>query len=427
MPGSQETCLRPKPLALVERVAPQVKILSRGLLAAACATALTAAPAAAAGPANVTLRAEGKSQTVVPRTAVRTDTRTVNKDGDPSHNCTGTSVAGALEIATAGDWGVSGWFDGFGYFLSRIKGEQPTGNDFLSLWVNDKEAQQGVCGIELQEGDEVLFFVARCDYDSATQACTNPPVRPLDLRDVPGRAAPGAPFNVRVVELAPNGTPSPVAGATVTGGDAPATTNAEGVATVRVSARGAAGLLAEKENRARTAVEPVCVTDGADGFCGTTTPSGTTVQPAPAGTTTAATRDRTPPTAVVEGIREGQVFARGSAPRVLRGQVGEAVPGARAGLRPDPSGLHAVKLRLTRTDAGRCTTFSKSRERFVRRRCGAARGYWFVIGDRADWEYQLPERLPRGRYVLDVNAIDKAFNRDDVRKRGVNRVVFRVR
>jgi hypothetical protein len=86
-----------------------------------------------------------------------------------------------------------------------------------------------------------------------------------------------------------------------------------------------------------------------------------------------------------------------------------------------------VKLRLTRNHGGRCSTFSGSRERFVRRPCGAARGYWFKIGDRASWEYQLPSRLPRGRYVLDVNAIDKAYNRDDKRKRGQNRVVFRVR
>jgi hypothetical protein len=91
------------------------------------------------------------------------------------------------------------------------------------------------------------------------------------------------------------------------------------------------------------------------------------------------------------------------------------------------SGLHAVKLRLTRTDGETCSTWSRSKERFVPRRCGAANGYWFVIGTQPDWEYQLAERLPRGRYVLDVNAIDKAFNRDDQRRRGENRAVFTVR
>ena len=42
-------------------------------------------------------------------------------------------------------------------------------------------------------------------------------------------------------------------------------------------------------------------------------------------------------------------------------------------------------------------------------RCG--RGSFFRIGDRADWSYLLPKRLGRGRYVLEVKAIDGAFNR----------------
>jgi hypothetical protein len=86
-----------------------------------------------------------------------------------------------------------------------------------------------------------------------------------------------------------------------------------------------------------------------------------------------------------------------------------------------------VKLRLTRNDHGRCAYFSGRKERFVPSRCGAAHGLWFGIGDRADWSYLLPSPLPRGRYVLDVNAIDKAYNRDDRRRRGGNRVVFEVR
>ena len=27
-----------------------------------------------------------------------------------------------------------------------------------------------------------------------------------------------------------------------------------------------------------------------------------------------------------------------------------------------------------------------------------------MLADRADWEYQLASKLPRGRYVLDVNV-----------------------
>jgi hypothetical protein len=42
-------------------------------------------------------------------------------------------------------------------------------------------------------------------------------------------------------------------------------------------------------------------------------------------------------------------------------------------------------------------------------RCG--RGSFLRIGDRADWSYLLPRRLGRGRYVLEVKAVDGAFNR----------------
>ena len=75
-------------------------------------------------------------------------------------------------------------------------------------------------------------------------------------------------------------------------------------------------------------------------------------------------------------------------------------------------------------------TFSGKSERFRlndRARCGAPHGFRFSVGDRSDVDYRLPSKLPRGRYVLDVKATDNAFNRDDVRRRGSNRVVFRVR
>lgn len=68
------------------------------------------------------------------------------------------------------------------------------------------------------------------------------------------------------------------------------------------------------------------------------------------------------------------------------------------------------------------------RDRTPRRaKCGAANGFWFGVGDRKDTSYLLPRALPRGHYVLHVNVIDKAFNRDDPRRRGANRIVFDVR
>ena len=103
------------------------------------------------------------------------------------------------------------------------------------------------------------------------------------------------------------------------------------------------------------------------------------------------------------------MFSRRRAPRLLRGTV-----------TADPSGLLAVKLRLTRRVGRKCSYFSGTRERFRRMRCG--RGSFFKIGDSARWSYLLPKRLGRGRYVLEAKAIDGAFNRG-----AATRVRFRVK
>ena len=93
----------------------------------------------------------------------------------------------------------------------------------------------------------------------------------------------------------------------------------------------------------------------------------------------------------------------------------------------DPSGLEVVKLRLTRRDGPRCTYYSGKSERFRRVPCGVNRAPWFAVGDRQEVDYLLPRSSGRGRYVLDVKAVDKAHNSDDGRRRGGNRVVFHVR
>ncbi|HEV2060086.1 MAG TPA: hypothetical protein VGR11_12080 [Solirubrobacteraceae bacterium] len=385
-------------------------------------------PALAAGPADVTVRVEGVAQTLVPRTAVRTDTTPINKDGNPAHTCSGTGAAGALEKATGGDWSGP-WFPGFGYSVQRIRGEVHdfSGPDYFALWINYRSATEGVCGTttELQQGDDVLFFVDRCVFDSTIGGCKNPPVLPLRL-SAPRSVTPGVAFTVTVVEYAADGTPAPVQGAAVTlNGIVAATTNAAGNATVTVSAAGPFSLRATKPNRAPSASEAGCASTGADGQCGSAVPGAAP----PAGGTgdSAATcvtngrdgrcgsTDRQPPAVTITGIREQDRFARAKAPRRITATIA------------DPSGLHVVKLRLTRRIGPRCTYYSARSERFRRVPCGVNRAPWSAIGDRQEVDYLLPKKLPRGRYVLDVNAVDKAYNRDDKRRRGGNRVVFHVR
>ena len=364
-----------------------------GLLAAG--VLLVAAVPAVAAPATVTVRVEGKADTLVPRTSVTTTTAAVNKDGQAGHTCTGTSVAGALEVATGGQWTAT-WDPSFKYFLTGIKGEAPATPEFFSLWINGKESQLGVCDAELQQGDDVLFYVARCDPGPPPDyACTNPPVRPLELT-VPASAMYGVPFTVEVVELAPDGTATPAEGATVGAGDSTATTGTDGSATLTLNAFGPITLRATKANRARSAGETVVLGPAPICSCG----------PLPR-----------PPAlgGNITSIREGQRFARRRAPRTLRGSV------------VADNGVQRIRLRLTRNDRGRCQTFDGTRERFVRlSRCGAVRGRWFTVGDRAQWSYLLPRRLGRGRWVLDVEVTDRTGRRTAL-ARGSSRVVFLVR
>jgi hypothetical protein len=231
-------------------------------------------------------------------------------------------------------------------------------------------------------------------------------VLPLVLT-APASTTQAVPIIVKVTELAPSGAAAPVAGATVSGvGVSAATTAPDGTASMFIG--GDTVLRATKEGRARSASVLVRF-EGPIVAC-----SGCVPNPC------AGCPDIAPPAPPSRGkilsVREGQRFARGRGPRVLRGTVAAT------------SGVRAIRLRLTRNDSGRCQTFDGRRERFVRlRRCGAARGRWFGVGDRAAWSYLLPARLGRGRYVLDLEVTDGAGNRDATLQRTRNRVVFFVR
>jgi hypothetical protein len=372
-----------------------------GLLAGLCCLVL--APPAVAAPVTVNLRIEGPTRTLF-EDPVTVDTRTFHFTGDGTqHVCNGTAAnhgpsatpaptrgaAVAQAIDSAGLVAHGTWSDSLGSpSFSDIGGENVSfdGSNFLGEYKNEAFAQHGACGDPVANGDRVLF--AYGDGGEQLLALTGP-----------ATARPDQAFAVKVTD-AKDG--SPVPGADL--GDA--TTGADGTATVGpFPQRGDHDLKADKSPGAiRSNRLRVCVTDGADGACGTTV---ATRPVTPAGP------DATAPLGKILGIRSGQRFKRKRAPRNLHGTVSS-----------DPSGLRAVKLSLTRSARGRCQLYSPTKERFRNSRCG--RRVNFRIGDREDWSYLLPKRPGKGRYVLDVIAVDKAGNRDKL-ARGRNRVVFFVR
>ncbi len=263
----------------------------------------------------------------------------------------------------------------------------------------------GVCGAELQEGDDVLFLVDRCvDAQPPDFECQNDPVQPLELR-APASARTGEAVELSVVRYASDGSASPEPDARIVGGGVDAPVGPGGRTTVTFETAGQYRFKAEKAGSARSAPVDITVSDAAAATPGAPSGGG--------GTSAPVARDTTAPVGRIRGIRNGQRFKRRRAPRILRGTVS-----------PDPAGLRAVKLSLTRSHRGRCQLYSPTRERFRPSRCG--RRVNFKIGDRQDWSYLLPRRLRRGRYVLDVIAVDKLGNRDTL-ARGRSRVVFFVR
>jgi hypothetical protein len=378
--------------------------LSRSAAAACAAIALLGAAQAQA--ATVTVRVEGQTRTLLPETRVTVpDGGAIG--GDVATDCEWNEPAGALHVATGGDWNR-------GAFVDTILGERHVGATGWFVWVNGTYGA-GACFQTIADGDEILFTAG--PYD----ANFNPAELPLTVRDVPARVERGKPFTVTVTEIQPDfapgqpwyepgtGRPVPAVGATVVAGSATATTGADGRATLVVDDVGEITVRAHRNDAgSRSKPVPTCATNGSDGACGSAVPGPTQASPPPP--------DRTPPRTLVSGIADGRVFRAGRAPRLLRGRVEE------------PGGVLMVKMRLTRRTGDRCFAYSARRERFIRRpRCGAGQGWWFRVGTSASWEYQLPGRLTKGRYVLDVKAIDRSYNRDEQRRRGENRIVFHVR
>jgi hypothetical protein len=395
--------------------------LSLALLAALVCL-LLGAPAALAGtPATVTVRVLGQAsnyEALTPLTQVTTTTVPVTKDGG---SCSGTSAAGALELATGGDWEGT-WSAKYSDYevtsidkLSFPFEENAPANYYWSFWLNDTYEEVGICEAELEAGDQVLF-VPSCYGTSCPPAATH-----LLGIEAPAAAEVGKPVTVTVNAYpAAGGAPSPAAGVTVQGGGASAETNSEGHASLTFSGDGTylvrASGPAGEEPRSLPGEASICAHKGNDGTCGTPPPAGSSPILAPASDSQQAVA-YTGPYALVAGataIGEGHVYSRKNAPRVLSGKVSA-----------QGSSVTSISLRLRRSYRGRCWAYSGSRERLQRAACG--QGSFFKIAPGGDaFSYLLPSRLPAGRYVFDIEATDSA-GRQTPLDRGSSRIVFYVK
>jgi hypothetical protein len=396
---------------------PKSRPICATLAGAALSLCLCSAAALAAGPATVTVRVEGLTETKLPATVVTTNASPVINDENPAHACSGTSALGALQVATDGDW--SGPWEGGQYFIDTILGEthlfqEGVRSYYWSFWVNDKYAPLGACEIPLEQNGERVLFFPECD-----EACPQGPA-PTPLEIETGAAANvGEPLQAIVKQYNMNGEASPAVGAQLEWSGGSTTSDAQGDATLSFPAAGVYSIHVTGSTAGPPAVRTeasVCVHDGNDGTCGTSAPSQTPHGAVGVeGFTESHAAPYRGPFALVphmSSVVDGHVYSRTDAPRQLIGTI------------LAHSAVSSVSLELRRRRRGRCYAYAGSSGRFYRTRCGS--GGFFKVSTSAAFSYLLPAALAPGQYILDIAAEDVVGNHTTP-ARGTSRVVFYVR
>jgi hypothetical protein len=140
--------------------------------------------------------------------------------------------------------------DGFGLGVCGIGGQVATGSAFWYTKVDHTGLQVGGSQFPIHAGQQVLWYLA-----------SNFPPPPELVLNAPFREPVGTPFAVQVLAYADDGTSAPAAGAVVSGGAAPVTTDASGNAVVTGGGAGPRELQATRGSDIPSAVTEICAFD----------------------------------------------------------------------------------------------------------------------------------------------------------------------
>jgi hypothetical protein len=136
---------------------------------------------------------------------------------------------------------------GFGLGVCGIGGQVAQGSAFWYTKVNHVGLQVGGSQFATHPGDQVLWYLA-----------PNFPPPPELVLNAPVRQPAGTPFAVQVLAYGDDGTATPAAGATVSGGTSPVTTDAAGNAQVTLNGPGAAQIQATRGADIPSASTSIC-------------------------------------------------------------------------------------------------------------------------------------------------------------------------
>jgi hypothetical protein len=230
---------------------PQRRTLALSLTGAIVALALICAGTALAAGTSVSVRVEGLKRTLLPATTVRTHSGSVQKGGAPSGACQASTAAGALDVATKNKWnGTYSASSGLGIEITQILGERhvysPHGY-YWSIFVDNRFATAGICGLKLHTGEQLLFAPAPAKGS----------ISALVLK-APRTATAGKAFKVKAFYYPGAGNATkPVAGVTFTG--ASGTTNKQGIATLTAKQTGTLRLTGSAKGYVRSALATIKV------------------------------------------------------------------------------------------------------------------------------------------------------------------------
>jgi hypothetical protein len=428
-------------------------------LLAVLATTLvvTSTAAASASVVRVETKPVSISEAFVNRTAVDPPaavriTNPAPQPGDPDHaECAATSPVAAVAQAVGGMGQLGTSYTDGHWAITSVKGQPPAPAAVTWRWAlsvdQTRVSFDEACTSEVPTGSEVLLY-AVCLTPSTSNCYTANPIYfrvrdggPYDVAEqsVPGR---GAPVVLRL-------TPDP-------SGALPTVTTDEGIvgswtnaatylqAGVSFTAKGSHAILAYMNNGSRPPGRMnVCVTEGNDGFCGTTRyqpPAEIPYDPSPCSTNGqdgfCGTTDRSGPITHVVNITNKKQFKKKKGPGQVTGTIDV-----------DPNGVKYVKLRLTRTTTSRvlikakkksskskakksavaakakkksskkryktvkrCTVWDHGTGRLESAKCGTKYAKWFDadLNDlRNGFSYSFALTLPAGSYRLEVDAADE--------------------
>jgi len=370
------------------------------------------------------------------------------------------AAVGATQVKTVKDPTTGKWL------ISSIKGiAQPavvapavSPSWFWRLYVDQGPVDGGglfnqddACAPAVPAGSEVLLYQACGAKTIGCYSGTPLYLRvrgggpyDIDPQTVPGR---GAPVVVRTIaDLGPTGatvqTDEGMTAISLAAGETPGQTG------VSFTSYGPHGLIAFKGDGSRPPARmAVCVSEGNDGFCGSTRyqpPPDIVYPPSPCDTNghdgLCGTVDTSGPVTHVTNITNKKVFKKKKGPGQVLGTIDT-----------DPNGVQDVKLRLTRVVTSRvkvkakktkakkkpkaqyktvkrCTAWNDTTALLQTTRCGTKYAKWFTadLSDLRDkFTYSFAMTLPAGAYTLEVLGADENGSKDAPAK-GRNVLTFTV-